>query len=145
MKAKDLTITFSVDKTPMEVYNTINNVRGWWSDSIEGGTTKLNDEFIYRYKDMHYSTQRLVEMVPGKKIVWLITDSALTFIKDQGEWNGTKVVFDISGEGSKTKIQFTHVGLVPECECFTACSGGWNHYINKSLLPLLTKGVGQPN
>jgi hypothetical protein len=30
-----------VDQTPEEVFNAINNPRGWWSEEIEGNTNKL--------------------------------------------------------------------------------------------------------
>ena len=145
MKTQDLTITLLVDKTPEEVYNSINNVRGWWSETIEGGTNKLNDEFIYRYKDLHYSKQKITTLIPGKKVAWLVTDSSLYFLeKDKGEWTGTKIVFDISKQDNKTLMTFTHVGLVPDCECFGACLTGWSHYIHESLLNLINTGKGLP-
>jgi hypothetical protein len=53
--------------------------------------------------------------------------------------------FEISRKGNKTEIRFTHVGLVPEYECYDACSEGWGLYINSSLRDLITKGKGQPN
>ena len=56
-----------VDQTPQEVFNAIINVRGWWSEEIEGATDKLNDEFIYRYKDVHYCKAKLTEVIPGKR------------------------------------------------------------------------------
>ena len=46
-----------VDQTPEEVFNAINNPRGWWSEEIEGSTDKLNDEFNYHYKDVHHCTK----------------------------------------------------------------------------------------
>ena len=145
MKTQDLTITLLIDQTPEEVFKAINNVRGWWSETIEGGTNKLNDEFIYRYKDMHYSKQKVTELIPGRKVVWHVTDSILYFLKkDKTEWTGTNVVFDISRIGNKTQIQLTHVGLVPASECFEACSNGWNYYLQNSLLNLITTGKGQP-
>ena len=40
------------------------------------------------------------------------------------EWNNTEVVFEISSESNKTKIHFTHIGLVPGVECYAACEKG---------------------
>jgi hypothetical protein len=137
--------TFTVDQTPEEAFAVINNVRGWWSGEIDGGTDKLGEEFTYRYKDVHYSKQKVTESIPGKEITWLILDSYLSFAKDKTEWNGTKATFDISKDGDKTSIRFTHLGLVPEYECFNACSNAWRFYINGSLRNLITTGKGEPN
>ena len=145
MNDQNIITTFSVDQTPKEVFDAINNVRGWWSGEIEGSTDKLGDEFTYRYQDLHYSKQKVIELIPGKKVVWLVLDSTLNFVKDKSEWNGTKIVFEISKKGNKTEIRFTHVGLVPKHECYNACSDAWGFYINGSLRSLISKGMGQPN
>ena len=96
MKNQFLTHSFTVDKTPLEVFDAINNVRGWWSGQIKGKTEKLGDEFTYQYETFHRSTQKITESVPGKKVVWTISDSYLSFVEDKTEWKGTKVIFDIS-------------------------------------------------
>jgi hypothetical protein len=145
MKNQNLTATFTVDQTPEEAFAAINNVRGWWSAEIEGGTDKLGDVFIYRYKDVHFSKQKITEFIPGKKVVWLVLDSYLSFIEDKTEWNGTKITFEIDNKGDTTEIRFTHVGLVPDHECFDVCSNAWGSYINGSLRSLITTGKGQPN
>jgi hypothetical protein len=83
--------------------------------------------------------------VPGKRIVWHVTDAFLSFVEDKTEWNGTDIVFDIAKKGDKTEVRFTHVGLVPKCECYGGCSGAWSFYINESLQSFLTTGRGAPN
>jgi hypothetical protein len=145
MNSKDYTTSFTVDQSPEEVFDAINNVRGWWSGEIDGSTNKLSAEFTYHYQDVHRSTQKITELVPGKKVVWHVLDAQLNFIKDKTEWNGTDVVFEITKKGGKTELRFTHAGLVPAFECYGSCSGAWGFYINDSLHSLITAGQGQPN
>jgi uncharacterized protein YndB with AHSA1/START domain len=144
MKKKDFTTTFSVDQSPEEVFDAINNVRGWWSEEIDGSTDKLGAEFKFHHKDLHRSTQKITEFVPGKKVVWHVSEARLNFVKNKTEWNGTEVVFEITRKDGKTELRFTHVGLVPAFECYGDCSGAWGFYINNSLRGLITTGKGQP-
>jgi hypothetical protein len=145
MSDQNLTYTFTVDQTPEEAFAAINNVRGWWSGEIEGSTDKLGDVWSYRYKDIHYSKHEITEFVPEKKVVWLVVDGFLNFVEDKSEWKGTKITFEIARKGGKTEVRFTHVGLVPDHECFSLCSNAWGTYINGSLRSLITTGKGRPN
>ena len=142
MTASNYSTTLLVDNPVKEVFNAINNVRGWWQGEIEGSTDKLNDEFTYRMEDIHFSKQKVVEIVPNEKVVWLVTDSKLNFIKTKSEWTGTKIIFEISEINNKTQIRFTHLGLVPEVECFGDCSNDWSQLIQESLFSLITRGKG---
>jgi hypothetical protein len=145
MGARNFATAFTVDQTPEEAFAAITNVRGWWSGEIEGSTDKLNAEFTYCYEDVHYSRQRITEFVVGEKIVWLVLDASLSFIQDKSEWNGSEISFAIAAKGDKTEVRFTHVGLLPDHECYGACSNAWGFYINGSLRNLITTGVGHPN
>jgi Activator of Hsp90 ATPase homolog 1-like protein len=145
MNGKNFTTTYTVDQTPKEVFDAVNNVRGWWSEEIDGSTDKLGSEFKFHYKDLHRSTQKITEFVSGKKVVWQVSDSRINFVKDKNEWDGTEVVFEIAKKGDKTELRFTHLGLVPAIECYGDCSGAWGFYVNDSLRGLITTGKGQPN
>ncbi len=142
MKNQDFTTTISVERTPDEVYHTILNVRTWWSglygETFEGASEKPGDEFIFHAGGgLHYTKQKLIELLPGKKVVWLVTDANLSFVDKTDEWNGTKICFEIFQEQDKTKIVFTHIGLVPEFECYDSCAPAWAQYIHERLGYLL--------
>ena len=145
MTPQDFTTTISTDKTPEEAYNAINNVRGWWSEEIEGSTDRLDAEFNYHYEDVHRSKIKITALVPGKKVAWLVLDNYFKFTKDETEWKGTKIIFEISEKGGKTQIRFTHVGLVPAYECYDICKSAWGTYIQGSLQSLIDTGKGKPN
>lgn len=145
MENKNFTTSILVEQTPTEVFNAINNVRGWWSAEIEGDTEKLNDEFDYHYQDVHRCKMKIIESVTNKKVVWLVLENYFSFTTDKSEWIGTKAIFEITEQGNKTQLRFTHEGLVPEYECYSACVNGWTQYIQHSLPALITTGKGQPN
>ena len=145
MTRNSYTTTFTVEQSPEQVFAAINNVRAWWSGEIDGPTDKLGAQFTYRYKDVHRSTQTITELVPGRKVAWRVNESEINFVDDKEEWNGTELVFDISRKGGKTELRFTHIGLVPEIECYDGCSGAWGFYVNESLRSLITTGERQPN
>ena len=142
MSGINFTATITVDQAPEQAFAAINNVRGWWSGDpgVEGRTDRLGAEFTYRYKDLHYSKQRIIELVPARRVVWLVIDSDLSFVKDRSEWNGTTITFDIARDGDKTEVRFTHVGLVPDFECYGDCSSAWGYYVRGPLRKLIAKG-----
>ncbi|MFN8286714.1 MAG: SRPBCC domain-containing protein [Chitinophagales bacterium] len=142
MTTNNFTTTIVVDNSPAEVFDAVNNVRGWWQGEIKGDNTRLNDEFTYQMLEFHFSVQKVVELVPNQKVVWLVTESNLSFTKKKDEWTGTKIIFDITTRDNKTCLQFTHEGLTPQFECYGACSKGWADLIEKSLVSLITTGKG---
>jgi uncharacterized protein YndB with AHSA1/START domain len=145
MKKDGFTTSFTVDQSPEEVFKAVNNLRGWWSGEVNGDADRPGAEFTYRYQNMHKSTQQVTEFVPGKKVVWSVTDAELTFVKDKTEWIGTDIVFEIAGKDGKTELRFTHVGLVPAFECYGGCSGAWGALVDGNLRNLITTGKNQPD
>lgn len=144
MENQSFTTTLMVDQTPKEVFSAINNVRGWWSENVDGDTDKLNSEFLYHYEDVHRSKIKVTELDPNKKVVWHVLDNYFKFTKDEKEWKDTHVIFEISEKDGETQLKFTHQGLVPEYECFKICHDAWAHYIQGSLKDLIMKGKGSP-
>jgi len=144
MKGQSFTTTIVVDSTPNKAFAAITDPRAWWSEEIYGGTSQLNDEFTYHYKDVHKCRIQIEEVLPNEKVVWLVLDNYFNFTKDRDEWKGTKVSFEITELNGKTQVNFTHQGLYPQYECYDICSNAWSGYIN-SLRELILTGKGLPN
>jgi hypothetical protein len=132
--SKSFSYSFKSSKSPEAVFELLLDIDKWWSglyaETIQGESHKVNDEFSFKAGEgMHYSKQQLIELIPNKRIVWLVTDSNLTFLSDTGEWTNTMICFDISKEGKQTNVTFTHEGLIPQIECYDSCSGAWSQYL----------------
>ncbi len=140
---KDFSVTIELVKSPDDVFKAITaDVAKWWGGKdLAGSSTKLNDEFIVHHPGAHYSKQRLVEIIPDKKVVWLVTESELSWLKkDEHEWTNTKMIFEIAAKGDKTMLHFTHEGLVPEKECYSLCHEGWDTVIKDYLFKFVNEG-----
>ncbi len=142
MTSQNFHSTFVVSQSPEEVFAAITNPRKWWTGEFEGTAEAVGDEFSYRYGDIHYSRQRVSELVPGQRVVWQVVDSHFAGREDPGEWTGTHITFEISRQDRQTGVRFAHVGLTPAFECFEACSSAWGFYVNGSLRGLIATGEG---
>lgn len=143
MKQQNYQGSIAADFTPGEAFEGISRVNEWWAKNFEGSAEKLNDVFTVRFGET-FVTFKVTESIPGKKIVWHVTDCYLPWLKDKTEWNDTAVMFEISPFGDETQVTMTHIGLVPEVECFSACEAGWNKHFKGSLFKLLTEHAGVP-
>lgn len=160
MARSDFNTTILIDQTPEKVFGAVNNPRAWWSEEIVGETDKLNAIFDYHFEDIHRCQIQIVELVPNKKVVWLVLENYFKpgifndgtthpkndkFMRNETEWTDTTIHFELSEKDGKTLLRFLHLGLIPEYECFDVCVNAWTHYICDSLYGLISTGKGQPN
>jgi hypothetical protein len=127
------TIELTVAATPTEVFDTIVDVRSWWSGDLEGPTDELGAEFTYRHEDVHRSVQRVTALERGHLVAWHVVEGVLAFVQHKQEWTGTDITFEIRPAEEGSHLRFSHRGLTPDLECFDACSGAWQYYIGTSL------------
>jgi len=142
MKKLDFTTDIIVEAKPQQVFDAIINVRGWWSENIEGGTEALHDVFSYHYQDIHQCKIKIVEIQHNVKVVWQVLENHFKFTTDKQEWVESYVIFDIIDLDGKTQLKFTHQGLVPDMECYDVCQAAWTYYIHESLKQLILTGQG---
>ena len=144
MTQKDYTATISAKITAKEAIDRISRVTDWWTKGFTGASQKSGDTFTVRFGET-FVDFRVSEVVPSKRIVWQVTDCNLHFIPNKKEWNDTRVVWEVSTEKGSTSVHMTHVGLVPEHQCYQNCEEGWNFFVRESLLKLLTENKGLPD
>ena len=148
MEKKNYHRTITVNASPEEAMKKISQINHWWKHNFTGSAEKLNDKFKVPFGELNgersFVDFVVSEFMPNKKVVWKVTDCNLPWFKDKKEWNNTEVVFEISAVNGKTKIDFTHIGLVPGIECYEACEKGWNGHVTNSLVSFINDGKGNP-
>ena len=117
-----------------EALKKISHVPGWWKVTFSGSAEKQNDKFTVGMGGDSVFNFTVTELIPGKRIVWLVTDCYLPWYADKKEWTNTRLIFDLEENNGATSIHFTHEGLIPGIECYNDCEKGWNHWIKTSLL-----------
>lgn len=138
----NFTTTLTFESSALDVFEAIVDVRRWWTGEIEGESEMLGDEFTYRYPGHHVSKQRVIELVPGRSVVWRVVGSDLNGYENASEWTGTEIRFAIASNGERSSVVFTHQGLSPEVECHDNCSSAWGFYLHQSLKNWITTGIG---
>ena len=145
MKKQDFSNSISAKINANEAIEKISNVPGWWGITFSGNSKKQNDKFIVKMSGDSFFDFTVTELIPGKRVVWLVTDCNMPWYNDKKEWANTKLVFDLNENNGETIVNFTHEGLTPEIECYKACEKGWTHWVKTSLFSYLTTGEGDFN
>lgn len=141
---QNFTVSFTTDQSPEAVYHAITQPRVWWFREIEGDADRVGSVFYHHYAEVHHCVMKVTELVPGARVVWHVLYNHFSFVKDDTEWQGNDLVFEISRHGDLTELRFTHVGLVPTYECYEVCAQSWTSYVTKSLRDLIAHGAAQP-
>ena len=141
MVNKNFDITIKVNVSTEEAMKRICHVKKWWATNIEGDTTNLNDVFTVRFGKT-FSTIQITELIPDEKILWSILSSSLPLFKNEKVWNGTKILWEVSNTNNASEIRMTHIGLMPDKECYEDCNKGWKFYVGESLRKYITDDQG---
>lgn len=146
MKNQDFSYSMTVKATAKEAMEKIAQVNLWWAKNFKGKASKLNDEFSVYFGNVGdtYVNFRISEVIGDKKIIWLVTDCNLHWIKDKKEWKGTEVIWTLTEKDGETVIDFVHKGVTPASECYETCQPGWTHNLKDSLQKLIDTGEGFP-
>jgi hypothetical protein len=143
MKQQDYQFSFITPVGSEEALEGIGDVSAWWAKKVEGSSHLLHDIFTVRFGDTFVRFE-ITERIPGKKLVWYVTNCFLHWQNDKHEWKGTSVVWEVEPAAEGTRVTMTHKGLVPEVECFEDCQRGWNDHVGNSLVKYLVENVGMP-
>ncbi|RXM53569.1 MULTISPECIES: SRPBCC family protein [unclassified Chryseobacterium] len=140
------TNTIEVKTTVNKAYQSLTHqIPFWWTDMFEGASAQIGDVFTIRFGADIYKTMKVKEAIPDTKVIWYVEDSliALPELKNQTEWIGTTIVWEIEPDGENIQIKVTHLGLSPNIECYDICSNGWVQFLG-SLKLFLETGTGTP-
>lgn len=130
-------VQISVQKDPDVVFKDLIDLAQWWPEDFRGEPVNKDSEFVFTTGDGHYSTNKVIEFIPGKKVAWQTTASLRK--SDNYDWSGTKFIFDLAPAGDATMLKFTYDGVVLEHEteklahiCDLTLKEMFYNHINKS-------------
>lgn len=138
MARQDYTKVISAKISAKEAADRIGRVADWWTKGFTGTARKNGDAFTVRFGET-FVDFKISEVIPERRIVWEVINSNLHWVSDKAEWNGTRIVWDISTRDETTTVRMTHVGLHPGVECYERCAAGWDSCFGEGLLKLLNE------
>jgi uncharacterized protein YndB with AHSA1/START domain len=108
----------------------------WWTpvsgSGLEGGELR----FVFPNLELLARVDRADRPTAVR---WVVLECGME------DWVGTAISFDLAPTATGgTRLDFRHIGLTPQLECFEQCSAGWTFYL-PSLVDYVDTGVGRPN
>ncbi len=146
MSTTDYSRAFQVGASPALVFNAITvEIDKWWT-IYSNIADKLNAKLTVRFGETTFKEMLVTELDENKKVTWKVIKAFIDIgeLSKKDEWVDTEIVWEITPIQQGSKIHFVHKGLIPEFECYSACEGGWNYFLD-SLKNYLETGQGTPH
>jgi hypothetical protein len=82
--ASDYQRSIQADISPAEALSRISRVSDWWTKNVTGRSQNPGDAFTVRWGET-FVDFKILEVIPGKRVVWHVTDCNLPWINDKKE------------------------------------------------------------
>lgn len=134
----DIVHIVDIKTTPDRLYEAVTTqqgLAGWWTrqTKAEPKVGAIN-EFGFG-PDMSFKL-RVDKLDPGNRVEW-------ASVQAPPDWQGTKIVFDITSTKEGVSLRFTHAGFTGTGGGFGVYSYSWAQFL-RSLKLLLETGKGEP-
>jgi uncharacterized protein YndB with AHSA1/START domain len=137
----DFASTLSFAAPPNAVFDALTSLSGlsrWWTPAHGSGLAGGELTFVFGDDSV---VMRVDEAARPSAIRWTVTAISFESMRD---WAGTTISFAISPDDQGgSRLQFQHVGLTPQLECFDTCSSGWRQCL-ATLVSYVDRGTGHP-
>jgi uncharacterized protein YndB with AHSA1/START domain len=111
-------------------------LRAWWTPDCEVKGEQATFRFAQDGGVMEL--QFRVDEAAADRVAWTCTHQ-----KNNPDWQGTQVAFQLSPTHDGTRLDFAHSGWKEKSRVYEMCVGGWDHFLD-SLEAYLESGKGQP-
>lgn len=135
---QDIVLSVDVETTPDKVYEALTTqqgLAGWYTPETKA-EPKVGTVIEFKFADLTTLKFRVEALEPGRSVTW-------SGVQVPGDWEGTRIRFDITPQSDMVNLQFTQTGLPPAYRDFGVFSYLWGQYL-RSLKTLVETGKGEP-
>lgn len=130
-----------------EAVSTQEGVRKWWTQFATVGN-KIGSIAEFGFPKAGFYVRAEIQTLQSNQVVeWNVIDSMhpeASGFSNLRDWEGTIIRFEMEKVSVEDSVlNFTHIGLSEELECYHVCERGWTSYLS-SLRQLLVSGKGNP-
>lgn len=120
----DILHSFTIDAPPARVFDVLATPAGlnnWWPIQ-SSGQPALGERYDFDFGPGCQWAATVVGCRPGELLEWQMTTA-------DADWEGTRIRFDLTAEGSGTRIEFAHLGWREPGPHFRISSFCWAAYL----------------
>jgi len=85
MKKQDFNSSITAHISAGEAVKMVSNIPAWWGVSFSGSSEKQNDKFVIKMGGDSFFDFIVTELIPNKRIVWLVNDCNMPWYSDKKE------------------------------------------------------------